>query len=141
MAFLATHQESSAGLEGQEKYSRYKGGMKYYFQYITNFGEEDMARIVQLKTKGNMKLSQYSLSIYRTGMFAYGDEFYSIALKTRQSPVRSYLFGHAIELFLMSYLMKEGYEIKKLKGKPFSHNIVKLFDETLQNGLEDHFRV
>ncbi len=99
-----------------------------------------MAHVVKLKTKGKTKLSSYSLSVYRRGMYAYGHEFYDIALKTKRSPVKSYLLGHALELFLKSFLMKKGLSIKQLKDS-FSHNIACLLEESLNHDIEDCFHI
>ncbi|MGD8787182.1 MAG: hypothetical protein PVJ60_07145 [Phycisphaerales bacterium] len=73
---------------------------------------------------------------YRVGMYIYGHEFFEISRKTKRSPVKSYLLGHALELFLKSFLMKKGTSIKKLK-KTFSHNIDRLLKESLKHDIED----
>jgi hypothetical protein len=100
-----------------------------------------MAHVVKLKTKGKMKLSNYSLGVYRKGMYAYGHEFYDIARKIKRPPVKSYLLGHALELFLKSFLMKKGLSIKDLKGRSFSHNIDCLLEESLKHNIEDCFHI
>ena len=88
-----------------------------------------------------MKLSSYSLRVYRVGMYAYGHEFYYIALKTKRSPVKSYLLGHALELFLKSYLMKKGLSVKQLKNHSFSHNIDLLLKESFKHNIEGCFHI
>jgi len=98
-----------------------------------------MTRVVEVKSAGKMRLSKYTLRVYRIGMYAYAHEFYDIARKTRRSPVKSYLLGHALELFLKSFLMKKGYSTKKLKT--YSHNISQILKESVKHGLEDHFRI
>jgi hypothetical protein len=98
-----------------------------------------MARYVELITSKKMKLSKYSLGVYRKGMYLYGHEFYDIARKTRRSPVKSYLLGHALELFLKSFLMRKGVGIKNLKT--LSHNLNTLLKESLDYGVEDYFNV
>jgi hypothetical protein len=96
-----------------------------------------MGRVVNVKGKG--KLSSYSLGIYRLGMYKYGHEFYDIARKTRRSPVKSYLLGHALELFLKSFLMKKGLSTKDLKR--LSHNLAYLLKEAVKNDIEDCFHI
>jgi len=98
-----------------------------------------MAHIVKLK--GNAKLSSYSQRMYPIGMYAYGHEFYDISRKTKPSPVKSYLLGHALELFLKSFLMKKGSSIKQLKSRPFSHNIDRVLKESLKHDIEDCFHI
>jgi hypothetical protein len=98
-----------------------------------------MAHIVKLK--GKAKLSSYSLRMYPMGMYAYGHEFYDISRKTKYSPVKSYLLGHALELFLKSFLMKKGLCIKELKSRSFSHNIDRLLKESLKHDIEDCFHI
>jgi len=98
-----------------------------------------MAHIVKLK--GKAKLSSYSLRMYLIGMYAYGHEFYDISRKTKKSPVKSYLLGHALELFLKSFLMKKGLSIKQLKSRRFSHNIDRLLKESLKHDIEDCFHI
>jgi len=93
------------------------------------------------KVKGKMKLSSYSLRIHRMGMYAYGHEFYDISRKTKHSPVKPYLLGHALELFLKSFLMKKGSSIKQLKSRSFSHNIDHLLKESLKHDIEDCFHI
>jgi len=98
-----------------------------------------MSHIVKLK--GTAKLSSYSLRMFPMGMYAYGHEFYDISRKTKHSPVKSYLLGHALELFLKSFLMKKGSSIRQLKSPPFSHNIDSLLKETLKHDIEDCFHI
>ena len=99
-----------------------------------------MAHIVKLKVSA--KLSSYSQrTIYPIGMYAYGHEFYDISRKIKASPVKSYLLGHALELFLKSFLMKKGLSSKKLKSAPFSHNIGHVLEESLKHDIEDCFHI
>lgn len=98
-----------------------------------------MSNIVKLK--GKAKLSSYSLRMYPIGMYEYGHVFYDIALKTKHSPVKSYLLGHALELFLKSFLMKKGTSITRLKSHPFSHNIDRSLKESLKHDIEDCFHI
>ena len=100
-----------------------------------------MVHVVNLKAKGKMKLSRYSLAVYRKGMFEYGREFFNISRKTRRLPVKYYMLGHALELFLKSYLMKRGYSVKQLKSRHFSHNLARLLEESIDNGLENNIRI
>ncbi len=98
-----------------------------------------MSHIVKLK--GKARLSSYSLRMYPIGMYAYGHEFYDISQKTKKSPVKSYLLGHALELFLKSFLMKKGLSIKQLKSRRFSHNLDLLLNESLKHDIEDCFHI
>ncbi len=97
-----------------------------------------MAHIVKLK--GKAKLSRYSLRMSRIGMYAYGHEFYDISRKTKHSPVKSYLLGHALELFLKSFLMKKGLRLEQLKTH-FGHKIDSLLKESCKHDIEDSFRI
>lgn len=100
-----------------------------------------MARVVDLKTQGPVKLSKHALRIYRIGLYVYAHEFYDIAKKTRKSVVKSYLLGHAMELYLKSYLMKQGYAIKQLKTKKYGHNITNLLKACVKKGLGNHLHI
>jgi hypothetical protein len=100
-----------------------------------------MAHYYELIKSNKMKLSKYSLCVYRKGMYAYGHEFYSLARKTRRLPVKSYLLGHALELFLKSFLMKMGLNIKDLKSRTLAHNLERLFEESLNHDIRDCFYI
>lgn len=100
-----------------------------------------MAAVVNLKTAGPAKLSDYSRRVYRLGLYAYGHEFYEIARKARRSPVKSYLLGHALGLYLKSFLMKQGCGIQELKKRKYGHNISNLLSESVKRDFESHFRI
>ena len=99
-----------------------------------------MGRIIQVKSTGKARLSNYSRRVRRLGIYAYGHEFYDMARKTRRSPVKSYLLGHALELFLKSFLMKKGRILEDLK-KDFGHRIDRLLKEACKHDVEDCFRI
>ena len=99
-----------------------------------------MGRVIHLKTKGKARLSNYSRRVRRLGIYAYGHEFYDMARKTRRSPVKSYLLGHALELFLKSFLMKKGWKLEDLK-KDFGHRIDRLLKEACKHDIADYFRI
>jgi len=88
-----------------------------------------------------LRPSIHLLSMQRMGFFAYAKEFFTIAKKTRLSPVKCYLLGHALELYLKAYLLKQGVPLKKLKRSPFGHNIAKLLAEAQKRGFDNHFKI
>lgn len=100
-----------------------------------------MARVITEKLSGPMQPSEYTLRVHRVGMCGYAREFFEIAKKTRVSPVKYYLLGHALELYLKSFLMKQGVPLSTLKKKPYSHNISRLLAEAKAKGIERHFRI
>ena len=55
--------------------------------------------------------------------------------------MKPYLLGHALELYLKSFLMKQGCDIQELKKKKYGHNISNLLSESVKRGFEDHFRI
>jgi hypothetical protein len=99
-----------------------------------------VSRIINLQAAGPLKLSRYSKRVYRLGLYAYAHEFYEIARKTRRSPVKAYLLGHALELFLKSFLMAKGIGIRELKEE-YGHNLSNLLSESMKDHLGDDFRI
>jgi hypothetical protein len=97
-----------------------------------------MSRIFQVG--GVAHPSKHALKIGRIGMCQYAEEFYRAALKTGSVLVRAHLLGHALELYLKTYLLNCGMKLKPLTRPPYSHNIARLLDECIKCGLEEHFR-
>lgn len=78
------------------------------------------------------------------GLFNYAHSYWASAValsRTRrycthkQAPV-DYLYFHAIELYLKSFLRLRGYTTQRLRGS-FSHGFVKLYDAALSEGLPE----
>lgn len=78
------------------------------------------------------------------GLFNYADSYWRSAIALENAEVRvthpdapiSFLYYHAIELYLKAYLRAEGFSVKELR-RQFGHNAVKLRDEAKSRGL--HF--
>ena len=98
-----------------------------------------MSRIVQMAGVGHP--TKHALKIRRIGMCRYAEEFYHAAVKTRSLPVRAHLLGHALELYLKTYLLNCGMKLTKLKSRRYGHNIASLLDECLRHGIERDFRI
>lgn len=81
------------------------------------------------------------MSVRNFATFRYAQEFYRTAQKVGSPLVRAYLLGHALELFLKSYLMKAGLTSTTLKCKPYSHDLVKLLAAARAKNLESIVRV
>lgn len=47
------------------------------------------------------------------------------------------MFGFALELYFKAFLSGKGLAVKALSEKPYSHNLVNLFDEAVSRGLFD----
>lgn len=73
--------------------------------------------------------------------YIYAHEFHRAALKTGSPLVKAYLLGHALELFLKTYLLTHGIEERDLKNKEFGHRLAKLLGESRRLGLDRVLRV
>ena len=100
-----------------------------------------MARIVAMSAVGPGRRSPYALSVRNFATFRYAQEFYRTAQKVGSPMVQAYLLGHALELFLKSYLMKAGLTTTTLKRKLYSHDLVKLLAAARAKNLESIVRV
>ncbi len=97
-----------------------------------------MARIIEARMSGG-KWSKYSLQLRIIAFHQYGHQFRHAAQKTRSPLVRSYLRGHALELFLKAYLFGSG--MTDSQSRAFGHNIAKLLGKSVDKGLDQHFRI
>jgi len=78
------------------------------------------------------------------GMWRYGQDFYSAACVVREHHKAEsfmpfhFLIYQSIELSLKAYLLKKGITVAELKGKKYGHDVKKILDASLENGLKDH---
>src|ERR1041385_8633474 len=98
-----------------------------------------MSRIVQIA--GVARPTKYALKIRRIGMCRYAKEFYRAAVKTGSLPVRARLLGHALELYLKTYLLNCGMKLPPLTRRPYGHDIARLLDECIRHDIEKDFRI
>jgi hypothetical protein len=98
-----------------------------------------MSRIVE--TTGVGHPTKHALKIGRVGMCRYAKEFYHAAVKTGSVPVRAHLLGHALELYLKTYLLNCGMKLTPLTRRPYGHDIARLLDECIRHGIEKDFRI
>jgi hypothetical protein len=77
------------------------------------------------------------------GLFNYAHSYWVCAatlerarldITHKDAPV-DYLYYHAIELYLKSYLRLSGHSLRQLRD--LGHGIVKLYDAAVTNGLDD----
>jgi hypothetical protein len=101
----------------------------------------DVGRIIQITGVGVWHPTKHTLRIVRVGMCRYAEEFYRAALKTRSLPVRAHLLGHALELYLKTYLLNRGIKLAMLKRQPYGHNIARLLDACIEHDLGKDFRI
>jgi len=93
-----------------------------------------MARVNAL-IAGKGVWSPYAKRMRNFACLRYAVEFYNVARKTGCPIIRAFLIGQAIELYLKAFLFHQGYGEKKLKNKPFGHNLTRLLEEAIANGL------
>ena len=82
-----------------------------------------------------------ALRIRNVAARLYAKEFHGAAQKTRRPLVRAYLLGHALELYLKSFLLTSGLRTRTLRSKRFNHDLAALLDEAEARGLGTHLRV
>ncbi|MDO8547019.1 MAG: hypothetical protein Q7R68_06630 [Nitrospirales bacterium] len=99
-----------------------------------------MARIVQA-AMGKGQWSSYALSLRNFATYRLAQEFHSTARKTGSPVVRAYLLGHALELYLKSYLLKSGLTASALKKRNLGHNLDNLLLEAKAKGIEGLLRI
>lgn len=100
-----------------------------------------MVRLIQATVSGPFRLSTYSRRIQRIGMCGYGHEFFDLATKTRPSILRTYLVGHAFELYLKAFLLKTGKTVAELRSRPYGHDVHRLLLDSIAAGLGAHFTI
>ena len=98
-----------------------------------------MSRIVEASGVGHP--SKHALKIGQVGMCRYAQEFYHAAVKTSSPPVRAHLLGHALELYLKTYLLNCGMKLTPLTKRPYGHDIARLLDECIRHCMEKDFRI
>jgi hypothetical protein len=99
-----------------------------------------MGRVIHMMA-GVAHPTTYARKIGRIGMCRYAEEFYRAAVKTGSLPVRAHLLGHALELYLKTYLLNRGMELRPLTRRPYGHDLAQLLDECIKRGMEKHFRI
>lgn len=91
---------------------------------------------------GKGQWSAYALSLRNFATFRYAQEFHATAQKTGSPVVRAYLLGHAIELYLKSFLLRDGLTSTTLRSKKnYGHSLDKLLTEARKRGIEKFVRV
>ena len=85
--------------------------------------------------------TKHAREIRRVAMCRYAEEFYHAAIKARSLPVRAYLLGHAVELYLKTYLLNCGMKLTPLTKRPYGHDIARLLDECIRHCMVKDFRI
>ena len=85
--------------------------------------------------------SAYSKGLRNYACLHYANEFHNIARKAGFPIVRAFLLGQAIELYLKAFLFSCGYGETALKKKPFAHNLKRLLNEAIANGLDQQIHI
>jgi len=98
-----------------------------------------VGRIVS--ASGSGQWSPYAKRLRNYATFRYAQEFHFTARKVGSCIVQAYLLGHAIELYLKSYLLHEGFTVTLLKSKKYGHNLTVLLAEAQSRGLEQMIRI
>ncbi len=96
-------------------------------------GTRNNARV----SRGNWTKHSLRLRIY--AFYQYGHEFHRTAQRTGSLLVRSYLYGHALELFLKAYLLR--FSIADSHPRKHGHHVAKLLAESVKNGLGQHLPI
>ncbi len=99
-----------------------------------------MARVV-LASTGRGQWSAYARRVRDFATYRYAQEFHATAKKAGSPVVRAYLLGHAIELYLKSFLLRAGLTSALLKSKKYGHNLEVLLGEAKSNGIEKLIRI
>ena len=97
-----------------------------------------MGKVIKLQAVGG-RLSNDAKRIRLEAFYGYAREFHCAALKTGSLLVRAYLLGHAIELYLKTFLLSEGAGEKKIKG--LRHNLILTLDTCEKHGIANIARV
>jgi hypothetical protein len=97
-----------------------------------------MAHIIQIRLSGG-RWTKYSFQLRIDALHEYAHQFFRAAQKTGSPLVRSYLCGHALELFLKAYLFGRG--MTDSQARAFGHDIAKLLEEAVKKGFDRHFRI
>jgi hypothetical protein len=84
------------------------------------------------------KPSRHALRIRNAATYRFGKEFHKTALKAGSPIVRAYLLGHALELYLKTYLLLSGASTTELK-KRYGHNLVSLLNAARKVGTGSEF--
>lgn len=87
---------------------------------------------------GTARPSSIAVNLSPYGFYHFAKEFYqaskAITITDGASPVKLYLIGHALELYLKSYLLVKGVQKADLKKK-YQHNIEKIWSACKVEGL------
>ena len=98
-----------------------------------------MGKVVELQASGISNLSSYAKSARIKAFCSYAQEFHRTALKAGPLLVRAYLLGHAIELYLKTFLLCEGTGERKLIG--LRHNLVRTLEACEKQGISSLLRI
>lgn len=93
-----------------------------------------MARIVSASIRGG-RWSAHSLQLRNYACLRYGQEYHNVARKTAFLPVRAFLLGRALELYLKAFLHTRGMGATELRKRPFSHKLDRLLLEAQKKDL------
>lgn len=100
-----------------------------------DMNESRKPRVIQLQARAS-GWSDYSFRVRKLAFHAYGHEFLSVALKTGSLPVRAYLLGHSLELFLKTYLLHLDLRMSTAELKRIGHNLERLLATCEREGLK-----
>ena len=71
---------------------------------------------------------------------AYAFDFFHASQKTRSGPVKTFLLGHALELYLKAFLLSKGFRHSELKNK-YGHHLNRLLSTADKAGLHTLLRI
>src|SRR5687767_942943 len=94
-----------------------------------------MSPKLPLKASGRGFWTDHARRERNIAFYVYAREFYRTSQKTGSPLVRAYLLGHALELFLKTYLLACGVEERDL-AKKFGHRLDKLLTSAKVYGLD-----
>ena len=90
---------------------------------------------------GKGQWSAYARRVRDFATYRYAQEFNATAKRTASPVVRAYLLGHAIELYLKSFLLRAGLPSTLLKSKKYGHNLGVLLTEAKSREIERLIRI
>lgn len=90
---------------------------------------------------GKGQWSAYAKGLRNFATYRYAQEFHATAKKAGSLVVRAYLLGHALELYIKSFLLRAGLTSTLLKSKKYGHNLELLLSEAKSHGIEKLVRI
>ena len=95
-----------------------------------------------IEAKGVARPTRDTRRLINLSFLHYAKEFHHAASRTRSILVRSYLLGHALELYLKIFLLKSGMTVADLKNpRKFGHKLDRLLSEAETHGIGKLVRI